>query len=105
MVGQRDEALEAVRRAIADARASSMTWELAALVRRHYGMHVDHELAVGDVARGEPLGSGPSQPSLLIFDIATFRGYPADGLVSSAERLLPDTPWPWVLEPLLAPPG
>jgi hypothetical protein len=50
-----------------------------------------------------PLGGGASRPAFLIFDIATFRAYPADGLVGSAQRLLPDTPWPWVLEPLLAP--
>jgi hypothetical protein len=55
------------------------------------------------VARGEPLPEGPSRPASLIFDIATFRAYPADGLVRSAERLQPETPWPWVLEPLLAP--
>jgi tetratricopeptide (TPR) repeat protein len=103
MLGERDEALDLVQRAIDTARASSTTWELAALVRRHYGLEVDHELEVGEVARGEPLPEGPSRPASLIFDIATFRAYPADGLVRSAERLQPETPWPWVLEPLLAP--
>jgi hypothetical protein len=103
MVGQREEALQLASRVIAEARASSTSWDLAALIRRHYGRGVDHELAVGEVARGEPLGEGPSQPAAAIYDIATFRGYPADGLVAAAERLLPETPWPWVLDPLLAP--
>jgi O-antigen ligase len=103
MVGERDEALELVRRATRTARASATTWELAALVRRHYGMDVQYELEVGDVARGQPLPEGPSRPASLIFDIATFRAYPADGLVLQAERLQPETPWPWVLEPLLGP--
>lgn len=101
MVGDRDAALEAVDEAIATRPASATTWEMAALLRRHYGRDVSHELAVGEVARGEPLPTGPSREAALIFDIATFRAYPANGLVSSAERLLADTPWPWVLEPLL----
>ena len=102
MVGEREQALDLARRAVDTSRASATTWELAALVRRHYGMDVAHELEVGEVARGEPLPEGPSRPAALIFDIATFRAYPADGLVRSAERLQPETPWPWVLEPLLA---
>ena len=101
MTGDRQAALAAAAEAIRVDRASPTTWELVALVRRHFGLDVSHELAVGEVARGEPLADGPSQPALAIFDIASFRGYPADGLVSGAERLLPDTPWPWVLEPLL----
>jgi Flp pilus assembly protein TadD len=103
MRGDRDEALALADRAITQERASSMTWDLAALIRRHYGRSVDYELAVGEVARGQPLGEGPSQPPGQIYDIATFRAYPADGLVASAERLLPQVPWPWILDPLLAP--
>lgn len=103
MRGERDEALALVERAISRERASSMTWELAALIRRHYGRNVDYELAVGEVARGEPLGTGPSQPAGQIYDIAAFRAYPADGLVASAERLLPQVPWPWILDLLLEP--
>jgi hypothetical protein len=92
-----------VRRAIAELPASSTTWELAALVHRHYGRDVTYELAVGNVARGLALGGGGSGGGRATYDIATFRGYPADGLVREAVRLVPETPWPWVLEPLLAP--
>jgi O-antigen ligase len=105
MRGEREAALSLADRAIARERASSLTWELAALVRRHFGRNVDYELAVGEVARGEPLGEGPSQPAAQIYDIAAFRAYPADGLVAAAERLLPQVPWPWVLESLLPPAG
>ncbi len=104
MVGDRAATEAEGRRAIAEAPASATTWELAALVRRHLGRDVGYELAVGEVARGEALGGGPSRPPSAIYDVATFRGYPADGLVRDAERLLPEAPWPWVLEPLLAPP-
>jgi O-antigen ligase len=103
MVGDRGAAEAEVRRAIAELPASSTTWELAALVHRHYGRDVTYELAVGNVARGLALGGGGSGGGRATYDIATFRGYPADGLVREAVRLVPETPWPWVLEPLLAP--
>jgi O-antigen ligase/tetratricopeptide (TPR) repeat protein len=103
MVGEREAALDLVDRAIRDARTSATTWDLAALVRWHYGQNVDHELAVGAVVRGAPIGTGRARPPGVTYDIATFRRYPADGLVAAAERLLPDVPWPWGLARLLAP--
>jgi hypothetical protein len=56
------------------------------------------------VARGIPPRNEPPSPPGLSFDIATFRAYPGDELVAAAERLLPEVPWPWVLEPYLAAP-
>jgi hypothetical protein len=103
MVGDRDAAEEEVRRAIAEAPGSTTTWELAALVHRHYGRDVSYELAVSNVARGVALGGGGGGGGRATYDVATFRGYPADGLVREAERLVPDTPWPWVLERFLPP--
>jgi hypothetical protein len=55
------------------------------------------------VARGAALGNGTFFLPSLIYDIATFRAYPSDGLVGAANRLHPNAPWPWVLAPLLAP--
>ena len=101
MLGDREATEAEVRRAIAEAPASATTWELAALVRRHYGQDVSYELAVSNVARGVALGGGGSGGGRATYDIATFRGYPADGLVRDAVRLVPDEPWPWVLERLL----
>jgi tetratricopeptide (TPR) repeat protein len=103
MAGDRPAAEAAIDRAIATARSSPTTWELAALLTRHFGGDADRFLRIGNVARGVPLAESGSFPAFLSFDIATFRAYPADGLVSGAARLLPTTPWPWVLEPLLAP--
>jgi hypothetical protein len=60
---------------------------------------------VADILRGRPQAGGPPGRAALIFDIATFRGYPGDGLVSAANRLLGAQSWPWALEPLLAPAG
>jgi O-antigen ligase len=103
MLGQREAAEGEIERAERLAPGTSTVWEVAALLARHAGADASHLLRIGDVARGARLAEGASRPAYLIFDIATFRAYPADGLVSGAERLLPDTPWPWVLEPLLAP--
>ena len=60
-------------------------------------------LRVGRVTRGKPLAPGPGRIPALTRDIAALRAIPADGLVSGAQRLLSPGPWPWVLEPLLAP--
>jgi hypothetical protein len=103
MLGERGAAVAEIDRAKRLAPGSTTVWEVAALLARHYGGDPQPLIRIGNVVRGAPLGDGASRPAYLIFDIATFRAYPADGLVSDAERLLPDTPWPWVLEPLLAP--
>ncbi|HEY7332035.1 MAG TPA: O-antigen ligase family protein [Candidatus Limnocylindria bacterium] len=103
MVGERDAALDLADRALREARTAATTWDLVALVRWHYGRNVDYELAVGELVRGAALGSGAARPPGLTYDIATFRRYPVDGLVAGAERLLPTSPWPWGLAPLLAP--
>ena len=101
MVGDRPHAEAEARRAIAAAPEAAAAWEVAALLARHYGDDAADDLRIADVARGAALGTArPALPSL-VYDIATFRAYPADGLVGDAERLRPDTPWPWVLEPYL----
>jgi hypothetical protein len=102
MGGHQAQAEAEIERGIRVAPASTTAWEVAALLARHYGRDPQPLIRISNVVRGAALGSGPSRPAYLIFDIATFRAYPADGLVNAAERLLPDTPWPWVLEPLLS---
>jgi hypothetical protein len=91
-------------RAKASAPASPLTWELAALLDRYRGGDPSDELRIAEVARGGPLRLGATRPPGLTFDIATFRAYPADELVADAERLGTEIPWPWSLEPYLAPP-
>jgi tetratricopeptide (TPR) repeat protein len=105
MLGDRTAAEAALRRAQKAGRASPLTWEITALLEKHWGQDPTRALRLGEVTRGAPLAEGASQVAFAIFDIASFRGYPADGLVLPAVRLLPEQPWPWVLEPLLAPAG
>jgi tetratricopeptide (TPR) repeat protein len=103
MIGDRATAEIEVRRAIAAAPGSLAAWETAMLLARHYGEDPSEAIRIGDVLRGRPQATGPPAPAALTFDIATFRAYPADGLVGAAHRLLAERSWPWVLEPLLAP--
>jgi hypothetical protein len=102
MLADRAAAQAELDRSIAAAPDSPTTWEIVALLQRHWREDPSRALAIGDVVRNQPLASGPSELAYATFDIATFRGYPADGLVPSAHRMLPGVPWPWILEPLLA---
>ncbi len=103
MIGDQATAEEEVRRGLRRDPSSTTMWEVAALLGRHYGTDDGRLERVADATRGQSLPD-PSQPPSLIYDIATFRAYPGDGLVTGAERLVPDQPWPWLIEPLLAPP-
>jgi len=104
MTGDQATAEEEVRRGLHRDPSSTPMWEVAALLGRHYGTDDGRLERVADATRGQSV-SDPAQPPSLIYDIATFRAYPGDGLVSNAERLVPDQPWPWLIEPLLAPTG
>jgi tetratricopeptide (TPR) repeat protein len=101
MVGDRDAAEVALASTIGAQPASLAAWDLAAVLRQHWGADAAHARAVAEALHNGPFSSAPPRVADLIFDIATFRAYPRDGLVRSAERLLPQKPWPWVLEPLL----
>jgi O-antigen ligase/polysaccharide polymerase Wzy-like membrane protein len=101
MAGDRTAAEGALASTIDQQPTSVVAWDLAALLRRHWGEDATRTLAIAEVLHNGPLSTAKPRPPGLIFDIATFRAYPRDGLVASAERLLPDQPWPWVLDPLL----
>jgi hypothetical protein len=103
MLGDRTTAEAETRRAIATAPGSLAAWETAALLARHYGEDPSYAMKISDVLRGHPQAAGPPVAAALTYDIATFRAYPADELVSAAHRLLAAEGWPWVLESLLAP--
>jgi hypothetical protein len=103
MVGDREAAQAEVQAAIAATPGSLAAWEAAALLAQHYGEDPSRAIRVGDILRGRPQAAGPPGRAALIFDIATFRAYPGDGLVAAAHRLLGAQSWPWALEPLLAP--
>jgi hypothetical protein len=103
MSGDEASARKAVAAATREARGDPITWDLVALLQRHLGDDDSVALRVGAVTRGGRLSSRPAAIVASTRDIAALRAVPADGLVSGAQRLLSPSPWPWVLEPLLAP--
>ena len=99
----RDERADAeawLERAIDSAPDSIVTWDVVIVLRDHWGLPVDDELAIAGVVRGRPFPprSAPVSVPGLTFDIASFRMYPADGFVSHAQRLGTDPPYPWILQ-------
>jgi tetratricopeptide (TPR) repeat protein/O-antigen ligase len=103
MRDERSEAEEWLDRAIDTAPDSIVTWDVAIVLRDHWGLPIDDELAIAEVVRGAPFPSRTaaiSTPSQ-IYDIATFRTYPADGFVSRAQRLGTSPPYPWILQQTL----
>ncbi|HEX3220350.1 MAG TPA: O-antigen ligase family protein [Candidatus Limnocylindria bacterium] len=101
MLGDRNAAQDEIGKAIRSSRDSTTVWEIAALLAKQAGHDPQPYVAISDVARGAPLTVDSGRPQYLVFDIATFRAYPADGLVTDAIRLRPAVPWPWALEPYL----
>jgi tetratricopeptide (TPR) repeat protein len=101
VAGDRNAAEAALASTIDQQPTSVAVWDLAALLRRHWGEGATHARAVAEALHNGPLSTAAPRAPGLIFDIATFRAYPRDGLVASAQRLLPAQPWPWVLERLL----
>lgn len=105
MLGEVEAADAWLERAIASAPAEPLTWELAVVLRDHWGRATDRERAIGEVVRGGPFPerTGASPVPTISWDVASFRGYPIDGLGREADRVLPDPPWPWVLQRTLPP--
>ncbi|MDQ2933482.1 MAG: O-antigen ligase family protein [Chloroflexota bacterium] len=101
VAGDRTAAEAALASTIDQQPTSVVVWDLAALLRRHWGEDATHTVAVAEVLHNGPFSTAAPRAPGLIFDIATFRAYPRDGLVASAEHLLPDRPWPWTLDRLL----
>lgn len=103
MVGDRAAAHQNVAASYEQEPADPVTWDVAALLQAHWGEDNATALRVGTVTRGSPLATRPPAIPPLSTDIGSFRSYPRDALIGSAQRLLPQQPWPWSLEPLLAP--
>ncbi len=99
MRDERDEAEEWLERAIDAAPDAITTWDVAIVVRDHWGLPVDEEIAIAGVVRGRPFPdrAAPVRVPGQIFDIASFRTYPSDGFVSGAQRLGTTPPYPWIL--------
>jgi Flp pilus assembly protein TadD len=76
-----------------------LPWQLAIVLRDHWGEPIDAELRAWRALTGRPFPGREDRPAVppTTDDIASFRRYPADELVAGAERLETDPIWPWVL--------
>jgi hypothetical protein len=110
MLGRWTDADAAIAEAKDGAPGSPTTWALASVLAWHRGGDPESLLRIHDVVLGRrlPRPDDPPSESLPLSerphrtrDIAAFREYPVDGLISDAERLVPDPPWPWALAELL----
>ena len=103
MLGEEEEADAWLERAIHAAPAEPLTWELVVVLRDHWGRDTAHEQAIGEVVRGGPFPprTGTSPLPTITWDIASFRGFPIDGLGLAADRVVPEVPWPWALQETL----
>ena len=99
MRDERAEAEDWIGRAIDAAPDGITTWDVTIVVRDHWGLPVDDEIAIAEVVRGRPFPdrNAPVRTPGQTFDIGSFRTYPSDGLVSGAQRLGTTPPFPWIL--------
>jgi O-antigen ligase/tetratricopeptide (TPR) repeat protein len=99
MGGEQDVADAWLERAIAADPANTLAWDLAVVLRDHWGRSVVDELRIATAVRGSPFPPRTAAPRIptVWLDIASFRAYPADGLVLDAERLEMRIPFPWAL--------
>jgi O-antigen ligase/tetratricopeptide (TPR) repeat protein len=76
-----------------------ITWQVAIVVRDHWGLPVAHEQRVWQSLTGNrfPEREPSSGPPAISYDLASWRGYPFDELVRAAERLPTDPVYPWTL--------
>ncbi len=101
LAGEEAAARQTLDAALRTRRDLGLTWEVAALLRRHWGEELDRTLLLAELVRGDPMPMVPAQLPGAVFDIAAFRRVPLDGLIPWAEHLLPDVAWPWLLAPHL----
>jgi tetratricopeptide (TPR) repeat protein len=100
MRGERTEAEAWVARAISTAPEQIVTWDVAIVLRAHWGQDVGDELAAAAAVRGNrfPDRDAEARAPRLTYDIGAFRAFPGDGLVNAARRLRTEPPYPWSLE-------
>jgi tetratricopeptide (TPR) repeat protein len=103
ILGQEAEADSWLERAITSVPAEPLTWELAVVLRDHWGRPTERERRIGEVVRGGPFPTRHASSALptVTLDIASFRGIPLDGLVPNAMRVRPSQNFPWALEAAL----
>ncbi|HET7177892.1 MAG TPA: hypothetical protein VFI63_04305, partial [Solirubrobacterales bacterium] len=98
ILGERAAAETALASAERDAAADPLTWQLAALLRQHWGEDPSQALRVVAFLTGSPVPYRPASRPQVTYEVASLRPYPGDLLVRSAHRLTSDPPWPWILD-------
>ncbi len=103
MLGEEADSDAWLERAIASTPEESLTWELAVVLRDHWGRSTDRERRIAEAVRGGPFPPREATTGLpsITWDIASFRGWPLDGLVLEADRVRPELNFPWALEAVL----
>ena len=103
ILGDESEADAWLERAIAEAPEEPLTWELVVVLRDHWGRSTERELRIAEVVRGGPFPARRASTLLptITWDIASFRGWPIDGLLLEADRVRPQSNFPWALEAVL----
>jgi tetratricopeptide (TPR) repeat protein len=103
LAGERAMAEASLEAAMATQAEQPVTWQLAIILRTHWGEPVDELIRIAEAVSGGPfLGRDQvTRVPALTYDIASFRAVPLDGLLIDAERLRTTPPFPWILERLL----
>lgn len=102
--GERAAAEQSLVAAMHDETSEPLTWDIAAVLRLHWGEDATEALRVAAFFHGGPLGFAAGSIPQVTYEVASLHVYPRDLLVQSATRLVPNPPWPWALERFL-PPG
>jgi O-antigen ligase/Tfp pilus assembly protein PilF len=103
IAGDEETARQALERAMLDAPASVLTWEVAVALATAWGESIERPAAIVEVVTGSPLPAKDVRTGLssLTFDIATFRAYPIDGIVPRGEHMTGAQTFPWNLVALI----
>jgi putative inorganic carbon (hco3(-)) transporter len=101
MRGDRSGAEQSLSAAMHDETADALTWEIAAVLKRHWGEDVTAVTRIAAFLRGSTLSFSASGIPQVTYDVAAFHISPRDMLVRGATRLIPVPPWPWALERFL----
>ncbi|MGZ6340994.1 MAG: hypothetical protein ACXWMX_04030 [Candidatus Limnocylindrales bacterium] len=98
MRGERTAAEESLSAAIRGEVANPLTWEIASVLKLHWGEDATAVLRVAAFFHGSPLRFSAGEIPQATFEVASLRPYPRDLLVRGATRLTLVPPWPWALE-------
>jgi len=103
LAGDRSASESALEEAMVADADQPITWQLAILLRAHWGQPTEELVRIAEAVSGRPFLARDRAPRIpsLTYDIASFRGVPLDGLLPDAERLRTEPPFPWILEDLL----